>query len=120
VFLYIYMENVDGILGARYTPENIEEVGMSLEPGALQGGQPVEITIEYAHSTMVVVSTNCPFVDHFLRKVKMCQARNTWINYAHDLKIFFSVLNQPLEHINRHGLDPEKRGLRHLPCRELW
>lgn len=74
---------------------------MSLQPGAFQDGQSVEITIEYAHSTMVVVSTNCPFVDHFLRKVKMCQARNTWINYAHDLKIFFSVLNQPLEQIDR-------------------
>src|SRR5579884_1468273 len=74
---------------------------MSLEPGAFQDGQLVEITIEYAHSTMVAVSTNCPFVEHFLRKVKMCQARNTWINYAHDLKIFFSALNQPLEHIDR-------------------
>jgi site-specific recombinase XerD len=74
---------------------------MTLEPAAFQDGQPVEITIEYAHSTMVAVSTNCPFVDHFLRKVKRCQARNTWINYAHDLKIFFSVLNQPLEHIDR-------------------
>jgi len=74
---------------------------MSLQPAVLPDGQPVEITIEYAHSTMVAVSTNCPFVDHFLRKVKMCQSRNTWINYAHDLKIFFAVLNQPLAHIDR-------------------
>ena len=74
---------------------------MSLQPEAFQDGQPVEITIEYAHSTMVAVSTNCSFVDHFLRKVKMCQARNTWINYAHDLKIFFAALHQPLEHIDR-------------------
>jgi integrase/recombinase XerC len=74
---------------------------MSLEPGASPNGQLVQITIEYAQSKMVAVSTNCPFVDHFLRKVKMCQSQNTWINYAHDLKIFFAALNQPLEHIDR-------------------
>ncbi len=33
--------------------------------------QPVQITILYEHSTMVGVSTNSPFIDHFLRKVKM-------------------------------------------------
>jgi site-specific recombinase XerD len=74
---------------------------MSLETGAFPNGQLVQITIEYAQSKMVAVSTNCPFVDHFLRKVKMCQSRNTWINYAHDLKIFFAALDQPLEYIDR-------------------
>ena len=27
LLLYSYMENIDGFLSARYTPENIEEVG---------------------------------------------------------------------------------------------
>lgn len=52
---------------------------MSLETGVLPYGQLVQITIEYAQSKMVAVSTNCPFVDHFLRKVKMYQSRNTWM-----------------------------------------
>jgi len=33
--------------------------------------QPIQITIEYEHSEMVVVSTNSPLIDHFLSKVRM-------------------------------------------------
>src|SRR6266496_856314 len=65
--------------------------------------QLVHMTIEYAQSKMVAVSTNSPLIDHFLRKVKMSLSELTWINYAHDLKIFFSVLGQPLDQIDRHS-----------------
>ncbi len=61
----------------------------------------IHITIEYEHSEMVAVSTNSLLVDHFLNKVKMSQAKLTWINYAHDLKVFFSTVQQPLEVIDR-------------------
>jgi len=50
---------------------------------------------------MVAVSTNSPLIDHFLRKVKLSQSEHTWINYTHDLKVFFAVLDQPLEQIDR-------------------
>lgn len=63
--------------------------------------QLVFITIEYAQSKMVAVSTNSPLIDHFLCKVRMSLSELTWINYAHDLKIFFTALDQPLEQVNR-------------------
>ena len=49
--------------------------------------QEVQISIRYEHSQMVEVSTNSPFIEHFLRKVHLSQAEHTWINYAHDLKV---------------------------------
>lgn len=63
--------------------------------------QPIQIAIEYEHSEMVAVSTNSALIDHFLSKVRMSQAKLTWINYAHDLKVFFHVVQQPLEAIDR-------------------
>ncbi|HEX4208054.1 MAG TPA: tyrosine-type recombinase/integrase [Ktedonobacteraceae bacterium] len=66
-------------------------------------GQPVQITIVYEHSMMIDVSTNSSLIDHFLRKVKMSRSRHTWINYAHDLKVFFTTLGLPLEQIDRHN-----------------
>ena len=65
--------------------------------------QQVQVTIMYEHSKMVGVSTNSPFIDHFLRKVKVSQAEHTWINYAHDLKVFFRTVALPLERIDRHS-----------------
>jgi len=66
-------------------------------------GQLVQITIVYEHSTMIDASTNSPLIDHFLRKVKMSRSRHTWINYAHDLKVFFTTLSLPLEQVDRHS-----------------
>ncbi len=71
---------------------------MSLE---LVSDQPVQFTIVYEHGTMVQVSTTSPLIDHFLRRVKVSQSEHTWVNYAHDLKVFFTVLYQPLEKIDR-------------------
>src|SRR5437588_11895423 len=71
---------------------------MSLE---LALDQQVQFTIVYEHSKMVDVSTNSPLIDHFLRKVKLSQSEHTWINYAHDLKVFFGTLALPLERIDR-------------------
>ncbi len=74
---------------------------MSLDLNPAPASQIVHITITYAQSKMVDVSTNSPLIDLFLRKVKMSLSELTWINYAHDLKVFFTVLGQPLEEINR-------------------
>ena len=65
--------------------------------------QSVQVTILYEHSLMVSVSTNSPLVDHFLHKVKLSQSLHTWINYAHDLKVFFATLGLPLDQVNRHS-----------------
>lgn len=73
---------------------------MSLE---LISDQPVQFTIVYEHGTMVQVSTTSPLIDHFLRRVKLSQSEHTWVNYAHDLKVFFTVVCQPLEQIDRHS-----------------
>lgn len=71
---------------------------MSLNPS---GDQPIQIFIRYEHSVMVDVSTNSSLVDHFLKKVKLSLSVHTWINYAHDLKIFFETLGLPLSQIDR-------------------
>ena len=63
--------------------------------------EPVQITIEYTRSTMVAVSSNSPLVDHFLRRVKLSRSQHTWINYAHDLKVFFQTVRLPLDLVDR-------------------
>ena len=63
--------------------------------------QPIQFTIVYEHGTMIHVSTTSPLIDHFLQRVKLSQSKHTWVNYAHDLKVFFAVVCQPLEKIDR-------------------
>lgn len=67
----------------------------------LPGEHCIQIHIRYEHGNMVSVSTNSPLIDHFLRKTKMSRSVHTWINYTHDLKVFFSTLCLPLERIDR-------------------
>lgn len=47
------------------------------------------------------VSTNSPVVNHFLDLVRISRAYNTWVSYAHDLKIFFEMIPKPPEAITR-------------------
>jgi len=70
-------------------------------PIDLVANQPVIIAIRYEHSITIEVTTNSPLIDHFLQKVKLSQSVHTWLNYAHDLKIFFTIVALPLEHIDR-------------------
>jgi site-specific recombinase XerD len=63
--------------------------------------QPVQVTIVYEHSTMVKASTNSPLIDHFLQKVKLSQSVHTWINYAHDLRVFFQAAPMSLDQVDR-------------------
>lgn len=62
---------------------------------------PIQVTIEYAHGQMVAVSTNSPLLDHFLQRVKLNRSVHTWVNYAHDLKVFFQTVGLPLEQVDR-------------------
>src|SRR5258708_16431645 len=71
---------------------------MSLD---LTAHQPLQFTMVYQHSKLAQVMTNSPLIDHFLRKVKLTQSENTWINYAHDFKIFFATVKLPPDRITR-------------------
>jgi hypothetical protein len=70
-------------------------------PPGLAVGQTVEFTIRYEHGHMTAVSTNAPLINQFLEKVRLTRSLHTWINYTHDLKVFFTALSLPLEHIDR-------------------
>lgn len=74
---------------------------MSLHLVPEEASQLVQVTIEYAQSKMVAVSTNSPLITHFLHKVKVSLSEHTWINYAHDLKIFFTIVGVPLDQVDR-------------------
>ncbi len=63
--------------------------------------EPVHLTIGYKDSMMVNVSSNSPLIDLFLNKVKFSQSLHTWINYAHDLKVFFQAVQVPLNQVDR-------------------
>jgi site-specific recombinase XerD len=47
------------------------------------------------------IQTNSPEIEHFLNVLRLTRSFNTWLNYAQDLKIFFSVVGVPLEMIGR-------------------
>lgn len=50
------------------------------------------------------ISNNSPEVNHFLDLLRLKRARNTWINYAHDLRIFFDVVGKSPEALTRRDL----------------
>lgn len=76
----------------------------------------VRFTIVRENGMIREILTNSLEIDHFLRRLKAGQSIHTWINYAHDLKIFFSVIHKPLEAVDRRDCvvfmeEQEKKGL---------
>ena len=61
----------------------------------------VRFTVVRAGGKIVDVQTTSPEVNHFLRLLKLSRAHNTWLNYALDLKLFFSVVQLPPEQVGR-------------------
>lgn len=61
----------------------------------------VEFTIIRAQGRIVDVHTDSPEIQHFLQVLKQSRAYNTWLSYALDLKVFFTVVQQPLAAIGR-------------------
>jgi hypothetical protein len=49
----------------------------------------VRFTMERERNRVVKVTTNSPLVNHFLDLLQTSRAHNTWVNYPHDLKVFF-------------------------------
>jgi len=72
---------------------------MSKKPPA---SKPVRFTFVRKQGRIIDCTTNSPVLNHFLDLLKLSRAYNTWLNYAHDLKIFFAVIRKPPEAVDRH------------------
>lgn len=63
--------------------------------------KPVRFTFTRQAGQVVDCTTTSPALNHFLDVVKLNRARNTWLNYAQDLKVFFEVVNKTPEAVER-------------------
>lgn len=55
-----------------------------------------ELHKEYEQGKLIRLTLGIPHVDSFLEMVRTSFSYNTWINYAHDLKIFVNVIDKPV------------------------
>jgi integrase/recombinase XerD len=62
---------------------------------------PVQFTFVYANGKLTSCTTNAPLINHFLAVVQMNRAYHTWVNYAHDLKVFFTSIPKAPETVTR-------------------
>ena len=58
-------------------------------------------TVVRTGGKIVDVQTTSPEINHFLRLLKLTRAHNTWLNYALDLKLFFSIVQVLPEQVGR-------------------
>jgi site-specific recombinase XerD len=65
------------------------------------GSAAIQFTVVRAGGKIVDVQTSSPEINHFLRLLKLSRAYNTWLNYALDLKLFFSVVQLPPQSVGR-------------------
>jgi integrase/recombinase XerC len=98
----IYMENQFDITSSkRYVRKQTTVIG-DLQMSSNTVGKPtVCFTFSRQEGRITDISTNAPLVNHFLDLIKMSRTYNTWISYAHDLKVFFEVIPKPPEAITR-------------------
>lgn len=61
----------------------------------------VAFTVTRTGGRIVDVQSTSPEINHFLRLLKLSRAHNTWLNYALDLKLFFSIVLVPPEQVGR-------------------
>jgi site-specific recombinase XerC len=55
-----------------------------------------ELHKEYEQGKLIRLTLGIPQVDSFLEMIRASFSYNTWINYAHDLKIFVNVIGKPV------------------------
>jgi site-specific recombinase XerD len=68
----------------------------------LAAGRPgVQFTLVRERGQLRDVVTDSPAINHFLRVIKLGRSHNTWVSYAHDLKLFFAVVAKPPEAVDR-------------------
>ena len=65
------------------------------------GSAAIQFTVIRAGGKIVDVQTSSPEINHFLRLLKLSRAHNTWLNYALDLKLFFSIVQRLPEQVGR-------------------
>jgi site-specific recombinase XerD len=63
--------------------------------------QVIEIAFKWEKGHLVEVITNSLPIDHFLKLIKTTRSYNTWVNYAHDLKVFFTTISKHPKTITR-------------------
>ncbi len=61
----------------------------------------VQFTFVKHEGRLREIATNHPGINHFLELIRLNRAYNTWLNYGHDLKLFFRVIAKPPETVNR-------------------
>ena len=68
---------------------------------AVSDERAVRFSIIWKEGKVMDVTSTSPLVNHFLDLVRTTRAHNTWVNYAHDLKLFFREIPKPVEKITR-------------------
>lgn len=61
----------------------------------------VQFTFVKHEGRITEIETNHPALTHFLKLIRLNRAYNTWLNYAHDLKLFFRLISKPPEAVTR-------------------
>jgi integrase/recombinase XerD len=61
----------------------------------------VRFSMTWEHGRLVTLATSSPPLNHFFELLNLTRAYHTWVNYAHDLKVFFSVIAKPPEEVTR-------------------
>lgn len=61
----------------------------------------VAISIHWKQGRVIRVESNSRAVNHFLELIRASRAYNTWVNYAHDLKLFFRIVQKSPDEITR-------------------
>jgi site-specific recombinase XerD len=61
----------------------------------------VSISFKWERGHLTEVISNSPPIDHFLDLIKTTRSYNTWVNYAHDLKVFFTLISKHPKTITR-------------------
>jgi len=61
----------------------------------------VQFTFVRHEGRITEIGTNHPALTHFLELIRLNRAYNTWLNYGHDLKLFFQVIGKPPEGVTR-------------------
>ena len=61
----------------------------------------VKFTFVHRESKLIDCTTTSPALNHFLDMIKLSRAYNTWVSYAHDLKVFFAVVPKQPEAVDR-------------------
>jgi site-specific recombinase XerD len=63
--------------------------------------RPVGFALRWEHGHLVEVQTSSPAVAHFLKLCRVRNPYNTWVNYAHDPKVFFTLIPKQPEQVTR-------------------